>query len=99
MTRSVFEQNSTWLFTVGAFGTSRTNPIIVDVKGLAEIQGRFYHYLGCFWIETTAPNGAVHLDATRLEPGFIAPLVGGQILKLGDKSFKVTVASPVSASA
>jgi hypothetical protein len=93
MTRSVLEQNSTWFFTVGAFGTSRSNPVITNIKGLAEIQGRFYHYLGCFWIETTSDNGAVHLDATRLEPGFIAPLVGGQILKLGDKSFKVTVAA------
>ena len=94
MTRSVLDQNSTWFFTVGTFGTSRSNPVIADIKGLAEIQGRFYHYLGCFWIETTSDNGAVHLDATPLEPGFIAPLVGGQILKLGGKSFKVTVASP-----
>jgi hypothetical protein len=90
MTRSVLPQNSTWLFTDGAFGTSRSNPVIIDIKDLAEIQGRFYHYLGCFWIETTARNGAVHLDGAKLEPGFIAPLVGGQILKLGSKSFKVT---------
>lgn len=94
MTRSVLDQNATWFFTVGTFGTSRSNPVIIDIKGLAEIQGRFYHYLGCFWIETTSDNGAVHLDATRLGPGYIAPLVGGQILKLGEKSFKVTTASP-----
>jgi hypothetical protein len=92
MTRSVLPQNSTWFFTDGAFGTSRSNPVIIDIKDLAEIQGRFYHYLGCFWIETTARNGAVHLDGARLEPGIIAPLVGGQILKLGSKSFKVTTA-------
>jgi hypothetical protein len=91
MTRSVLPQNSTWLFTDAAFGTSRSNPVILDIKDLAEIQGRFYHYLGCFWIETTARNGAVHLDGAKLEPGFIAPLVGGQILKLGGKRFKVAV--------
>jgi hypothetical protein len=91
MTRYVLAQNSTWFFTDGTFGTSRSNPVIVDIKGLAEIQGRFYHYLGCFWIESTANNGAVHLDGTKLEPGFIAPLVNGQILKLGEKSFKVAV--------
>jgi hypothetical protein len=94
MTRFVLPQNSTWFFTDGAFGTSRSNPVIIDIKGLAEIQGRFHHHLGCFWIETTAKNGAVSLDGTKLEPGFIAPLVEGQILKLADKNFKVTVTPP-----
>jgi hypothetical protein len=92
MTPQVLPQNSTWLLTDGAFGTSRANPIIVDVRGLAEIQGRFYHHLGGFWIESSVNNGAVHVNGAKLEPGFIVPLVTGQTVKFGETSFRVTVA-------
>jgi hypothetical protein len=91
MTSQVLPQNSTWLLTDGAFGTSRANPIIVDVKGLAEIQGRFYHHLGGFWIESLVNNGAIYVNGTRLEPGFIVPLVTGQTVKFGETSFRVTI--------
>jgi TIR domain len=91
MTPQVLPQNSIWLLTDGAFGTSRANPIIVDVKGLAEIQGRIYHYLGGFWIESSVNNGAVHINGARLEPGFIVPLLTGQTVKFGESSFRVTV--------
>jgi hypothetical protein len=91
MSTQVLPQNSTWLLTDGAFGTSRANPIIVDVKGLAEIQGRFYHHLGGFWIESAVNNGAVHVNGAKLEPGFIVPLVSGQTVKFGETSFRVTV--------
>lgn len=93
MSAQVLPQNSTWLLTDGAFGTSRANPIIVDVPGLAEIQGRIYHHLGGFWIETSVANGAVHVNGARLEPGFILPLVTGQTVKFGEMSFSVTVAA------
>jgi hypothetical protein len=92
MTPQVLPQNAVWLLSDGAFGTSRANPIIVDVKGLAEIQGRFYHHLGCFWLESSVDNGAVYVNGARLEPGFIVPLVTGQTIKLGEASFRVTVA-------
>ncbi len=94
MTPQVFPQNSTWFFTDGTFGTSRSNPVIVDLKGLAEIQGRFHHHLGCFWIESTANNGAVQLDNLKLEPGFILPLVDGQVLKLGAEKFPASPSRP-----
>jgi TIR domain len=93
MTPQVLPQNSTWLLTDGAFGTSRANPIIVDIRSLAEIQGRFYHHLGGFWIESSVNNGAVHINGARLEPGFIVPLVTGQTVKFGETSFRVTVAA------
>jgi hypothetical protein len=91
MTPLVLPQNSTWLLTDGAFGTSRANPIIVDLKGLAEIQGRFYHHFGAFWMESSVNNGAVNVNGTKLEPGFIVPLVTGQTVKFGESTFKVTV--------
>jgi hypothetical protein len=93
MTSQVLPQNSTWLLTDGAFGTSRANPIIVDAPGLAEIQGRFHHHLGSFWIESSVNNGAVHVNGARLEPGFIVPLVTGQSVKFGETSYRVTVAA------
>jgi hypothetical protein len=93
MTPQVLPQNSTWLLTDGAFGTSRANPIIVDVRGLAEIQGRFHHYLGGFWIESSVDNGAVHINGARLEPGFIVPLVTGQTVKFGESTFRVAIAA------
>jgi hypothetical protein len=93
MTSQVLPQNAIWLLTDGAFGTSRANPIIVDAKGLAEIQGRFYHHLGGFWVESAVSNGAVHVNGARLEPGFIVPLITGQTVKLGESSFRVTVAN------
>jgi pSer/pThr/pTyr-binding forkhead associated (FHA) protein len=93
MASHVLPQNSTWLLTDGAFGTSRANPIILDFRGLAEIQGRIYHHMGGFWIETLVSNGGVHVNGARLEPGFIIPLVSGQTLKLGDAAFRVTVAA------
>ncbi|MCE0522354.1 MAG: toll/interleukin-1 receptor domain-containing protein [Methylacidiphilales bacterium] len=93
MTPQVLPQNATWLLTDGAFGTSRANPIILDVRGLAEIQGRFHHHLGGFWIESPVNNGAVHINGARLEPGFIVPLVTGQTVKFGETSFRVTVAA------
>jgi len=93
MTPQVLPQNSTWLLTDGAFGTSRANPIIVDIRGLAEIQGRFYHYLGGFWIESSVINGAVHINGAQLEPGFIVPLVTGQTVKFGETTFRVSIAA------
>ncbi|MCE0499003.1 MAG: toll/interleukin-1 receptor domain-containing protein [Methylacidiphilales bacterium] len=91
MTSHVLPQNSTWLLTDGAFGTSRANPIIIDARGLAEIQGRFHHHLGGFWIESSVNNGAVHINGARLEPGFIVPLLAGQTVKLGETSFRVII--------
>jgi len=93
MTSQVLPQNAVWLITDGAFGTSRANPIIVDAKGLAEIQGRIYHHHDAFWLESSVNNGAVYINGARLEPGFIIPLVTGQTIKFGEVSFRVTVAA------
>jgi hypothetical protein len=93
MSANVMPQNSIWLLTDGTFGTSRANPIILDVAGLAEIQGRIYHRLGNFWIESSVNNGAVSVNGVKLEPGLIVPLVTGQVLKLGSGSFRVSIAA------
>ncbi len=91
MSKQVLPQQSTWLMTEGAFGTSRANPVILEIKGLAEIQGRFHFHLGGFWLESLAGNGAVSVNGFKLQPGYIAPLVTGQQVRLGEGVYRVTV--------
>jgi pSer/pThr/pTyr-binding forkhead associated (FHA) protein len=91
MMATALPQYSVWLLTDGAFGTSRANPIILEVAGLAEIQGRFFHRFGNFWIESSTSNGAVQVNGVKLEPGLIAPLIDGNVVKLGTGSFRVSI--------
>jgi hypothetical protein len=91
MSKQVLPQNSCWLLTDGAFGTSRANPVILELKGLAEIQGRFHFFLGGFWLENSVGNEAVSVNGFKLQPGYVIPLVSGQQVKLGEAVFRVTV--------
>jgi hypothetical protein len=91
MSKQVLPQSSCWLLTDGAFGTSRANPVILESKGLAEIQGRFHFYLGGFWLENSVGNEAVSVNNFKLQPGYVIPLVTGQLVKLGDGVYRVTV--------
>jgi hypothetical protein len=91
MSKQVLPQNSCWLLTDGAFGTSRANPVILELKGLAEIQGRFHFFLGGFWLENSVGNEAVSVNGFKLQPGYVIPLVTGQQVKLGEAVFRVTV--------
>jgi hypothetical protein len=86
-----------WLFTDATFGTSRSNPIVLPIGGLAEIQGRFHHYRGCFWLENHFANEAVRINSLPLNANEIAPLINGQILQLGQTSFTVEVVAGVTA--
>ncbi len=90
-TPHVLPQHSTWLFTEATFGTSRTNSMILDIEGLEEIQGRFHHYLGVFWIENFIANGAVEVDGNLVAPGSLVPLTGGQKIRLGQKGFHLAM--------
>ena len=83
--------NSVWLLSDAAFGTNRVNAIVLDWPELAEIQGRFHHYRGCFWIENTAETGLIQVDQVTLAHGSIAPLASGQMLLLGTRKFRINV--------
>jgi hypothetical protein len=83
--------NAVWLLTDAAFGTSRSNPVIFDWPELAEIQGRFHHYRGCFWIENLAEGGLVRVDQHTLRPGDLVPLATGQQIRLGSRMFRVRI--------
>jgi hypothetical protein len=93
VTPHVLPQNSSWLLSDATFGTSRINPVILKLDGLAEIQGRFHHYRGGFWVENVAGNSAVMVNGEILPAGSIAPLVDGQVLQLGGSRFSVTVSA------
>jgi hypothetical protein len=82
--------NAIWLLSDGTFGTSRSNAIAMAADAtLAEVQGRFHHYRGCFWVETLVANNAVQVDQLSLRPGEIAPLATGQQLRIGARTWRV----------
>lgn len=79
---NVLPQHACWLLSEGTFGTSQANAVVIDLPGLAEIQGRFRHYQNCFWLENCADNDAVVIDNHILKPQSVVPLVTGKIIKL-----------------
>jgi hypothetical protein len=91
VTPHVLPQISTWLLTDGTFGSSRANPILLELKGFADIQGRFHHRHGVFWIENFVENGAVQIEGKALPPGSIVPLTAGQSVRLGEREFRVAL--------
>jgi hypothetical protein len=90
-TPNVLPQSALWLFTDGSFGSSRANPLMLDVEGIAEIQGRFHYDQGFFWIESVIDNDAVQVDDLKLERGQIVPLRQGMRVRLGDQDYRVGI--------
>ncbi len=80
-----------WLLADGTFGTSRSNPIVFENEALAEIQGRFHHWRGCFWVENTIGNDMVKLAGVTLKSNEIVPLVNGLILEFGQTKMRVEI--------
>ena len=84
-------QRALWILTDGSFGSNAANPLPLDLPGLAEIQGRFHHDQGLFWIESVVDNSAVEVDGVTLLRGQIAPLGQGMRVRLGGQAFQVAV--------
>lgn len=80
-----------WLFSDVSFGSNAYNPIVMNIEGLAPIQGRFHHYKGCFWLECLVSNYALHLNSIVLSDREIVPLMDGLELKIGHNSFRVEI--------
>jgi len=79
-----------WLFTDANFGTSRLNPLVLDLPGVAEVEGRFLYYRGNFWIE--AFEGAnIRVGNVRLRPKEIVPITDAQPIVFGNTPFRVKV--------
>jgi hypothetical protein len=90
-TPNTLPQQVLWLFTDGSFGSSPANPLPLPIASLAEIQGRFHHDQGMFWIESVVDNGAVEVEGLTLERGQAVPLGHGMKVRLGDQVFNVAV--------
>jgi hypothetical protein len=84
---NVLPQSACWLLSEGTFGTSQANALVIDLPGLAEIQGRFRHFQNCFWLENSVDNGAVVIDNHVVKPRSLVPLVTGKIIKLAGVRF------------
>ncbi len=82
---------SIWMLSDAEFGTSNSNPVILKDEGLAEIQGQFFHYRGCYWLENAVDNRAVAIDDQILDASSVAPLTTGQRLTFGKKSYRVEI--------
>jgi hypothetical protein len=80
-----------WLFTDCSFGTSRSNAVVLADTALDEIQGRFHHYRGCFWLENAVANGAVTVNGRAVPAGSIVPLTTGMTLVLGNTQLRVGI--------
>ena len=84
-------RESFWVLTDATFGTGDTNPIQLPYEGLAPVQGRFHHFRGCFWLEAIAPNEALQVNRSVLNPGELVPMMTDQTVRLGPHTFKVAV--------
>ena len=80
-----------WLFSEAGFGSSRSNPLCLGDAALDEIQGRFHHHRGCFWLENGASNNAVAVNGSALQAGDIVPLTAGAQLQLGGTVYRVEI--------
>jgi len=80
-------QRAVWLLSEATFGTSHANGVVLDLPGMAEIQGRFHYHENCFWLENIADNGAVVINDQVIKPRAIVPLMTGKIIKLAGVRF------------
>ncbi len=85
-------RRAVWLLASLAFGADPALPLSFPLAtGLQPLQGYVHHYLGHFWLENLDGNGAVQVDSIALGAGEIAPLVGGQRLRVGALEFQLAV--------
>lgn len=82
---------ATWIVTDITFGTSRMNPLILDLPGLAEVAGRILHYRDNFWIEGFQSDGSIAVNGYALRPGELIPLVDGHNVRLGATEFRAAL--------
>lgn len=87
----VATQNALWIFTDANFGCSKLNPLVLELPGLEEVEGRFHHYRGCFWIESLKGGTSVSVDEYKLTACEIVPLVNGTRVVIGSTALRATV--------
>jgi hypothetical protein len=92
MNSETAHHGATWIFTDVTFGTSRMNPLILDLPGLAEVAGRIVYHRDQFWLESFQPEGGIAVNGHVLRPGEIVPLASGHVVRLGTTDFNAAFA-------
>jgi hypothetical protein len=86
-------RHAVWLFSEAGFGIDFVQRIVWDLRGRGESPASFHYDRGCFWLgNRTLANDTLEVAGTALDPGEIAPLTGGQELRIGTLRFKVELA-------
>jgi TIR domain len=80
-----------WVFTDANFGSSKLNPLVLDIPAVAEVEGRFYYYRQNFWIEDLPNGNGVTVEDHALAVGEIVPVVNGARVRIGETTFRATV--------
>jgi hypothetical protein len=83
-------QHAAWLFTEAGFGLDAAEHLVWDVRGRSTSPAAFHYHWGHFWLSNRSlPETALGCDDIRLLRDEIAPLVPGQIVRMGSNTFTV----------
>jgi hypothetical protein len=83
--------NAVWIFTDANFGSSKLNPLVLDLPDVNDVAGRFHYYRQNFWIEDLPGGINVTVDGHRLEHREIVPIVNGAQVVIGQTAFRATI--------
>jgi hypothetical protein len=87
----VAQHHALWLFRDANFGHSTLNSVIINASGLAEVEGRFHYYRQNFWIEDLPEGTAISVERHKLIPREIVPLANGNVVEIGNVTFRARV--------
>lgn len=79
-----------WLFTDANFGSSRLNPLVLDLSNIGEVEGRFHYYRGHFWVEAFQ-GSMIRVGAVALRPNEIVPITHAHEVVIGGTAFRATI--------
>jgi len=83
-------RQAAWLFTEAGFGLDAAELLIWDTRGRSESPAAFHYHRGCFWLRNRSlPETTLAIQDIPLQRDDIAPLVAGQIVRIGSRAFTV----------
>lgn len=86
-------RHTAWLFTAAGFGLGASSSLVWDTRGAQTSPAAFHYSESQFWLANYAlPEPVLAIADTLLSPGEIAPLVPGQVVRLGSHRYKVILA-------
>jgi hypothetical protein len=83
-------RQTAWLFTEAGFGLDASEQLVWDTRGRSSSPAAFHYHRGCFWLSNRSlPEGSLACHDTPLLRDEIAPLVPGQTVRFGSRTFSV----------